>query len=154
MTPLRNSPSCARRRNSTSFAARAAVLTGNECMKLLGQDRPIVAMIHVGGLPGTPASDGPLERVIERAVREARLYERGGVDALLIENMHDVPYLNGGVGPEITAAMTAVGAAGGKPPAAGGADSGRGESRGAGGGARDRGHFCAGGEFCVRARRG
>ena len=68
-------------------------------------------MIHVAALPGTPAADQPLSRVIERAVREARLYERLGVDALLIENMHDVPYLNGAVGPEVVAAMTAVGAA-------------------------------------------
>jgi hypothetical protein len=30
------------------------------------------------------------------------------VDAILLENMHDVPYLNRAVGPEIVAAMTAV----------------------------------------------
>jgi membrane complex biogenesis BtpA family protein len=31
------------------------------------------------------------------------------VDGIIIENMHDVPYLKGGVGPEIVAAMTAIG---------------------------------------------
>ena len=31
-----------------------------------------------------------------------------GVDAILLENMHDVPYLNRRVGPEIVAAMTAI----------------------------------------------
>lgn len=80
-------------------------------MKLLGSIKPIVAMIHVDALPGTPACAGTLARAIERAVREAQLFERHGADALLIENMHDVPYLNGAVGPEITAAMTAIGAA-------------------------------------------
>jgi membrane complex biogenesis BtpA family protein len=73
--------------------------------------KPIVAMIHVGALPGTPAAAETLARVIDRAVREARLYSRLGVDALMIENMHDAPYLSGDIGPEITAAMTAVGVA-------------------------------------------
>jgi membrane complex biogenesis BtpA family protein len=31
------------------------------------------------------------------------------VDGIIIENMHDVPYLKGEVGPEIVAAMTAIG---------------------------------------------
>ena len=45
------------------------------------------------------------------AADEAVLLADAGFDALLIENMHDVPYLNGAVGPEIVAAMTAIGAA-------------------------------------------
>jgi len=39
------------------------------------------------------------------------MLEDGGLDALIIENMHDRPYLLGRVGPEVIAAMTAVGAA-------------------------------------------
>lgn len=66
----------------------------------------IVAMIHVGALPGTPGSSMPLGAILDAAVRDARLYRDAGVDALLVENMHDVPYLNRMVGPEITAAMT------------------------------------------------
>lgn len=73
--------------------------------------KTIVAMIHVGALPGTPRAADSLRDVIRRAVNEARIYIDAGVDALLIENMHDLPYLNGDVGPEIVAAMTAVGSA-------------------------------------------
>jgi len=40
---------------------------------------------------------------------EAKLYRESGVDGVMIENMHDVPYLRGEVGPEIVAAMTAIG---------------------------------------------
>src|SRR3954471_15491523 len=47
----------------------------------------------------------------ETAVREAVVYRDGGVDALMIENMHDVPYLRGSVGPEVVAAMAVVGRA-------------------------------------------
>jgi hypothetical protein len=70
--------------------------------------KPIIAMIHVGALPGTPVARASVREIVANAVAEARIYRDGGVDGLAIENMHDVPYLRGSVGPEITAAMTAV----------------------------------------------
>jgi predicted TIM-barrel enzyme len=76
---------------------------------LFGARRALIGMIHVGALPGTPVAGAPLERVIETAVAEARAYRDCGYTALMIENMHDRPYLKGAVGPEIVAAMTAVG---------------------------------------------
>jgi hypothetical protein len=42
---------------------------------------------------------------------QARGLTDAGCDGLLIENMHDAPYLCGAVGPEIVAGMTAVGLA-------------------------------------------
>lgn len=80
-------------------------------MKIDRRRKSIIAMVHVGALPGTPNDRGSLQGVIDQAVAESRIFERSGVDAILIENMHDVPYLNGAVGPEIVASMTAVGAA-------------------------------------------
>jgi len=77
--------------------------------KILGADKAIIAMIHVGALPGTPAYAGSVQQIIDQAAGEAELYRRGGVDALAIENMHDTPYLRGDVGPEVTAAMAVVG---------------------------------------------
>jgi len=47
--------------------------------------------------------------LVRRAREEARVYRECGVDGVIIENMHDVPYLKGAVGPEIVAAMTAIG---------------------------------------------
>ena len=79
--------------------------------RLFGERRALIGMIHVGALPGTPAAGAPLERVIETAAAEARAYRDSGYTALMIENMHDRPYLKGAVGPEIVAAMTAVGQA-------------------------------------------
>lgn len=70
--------------------------------------KPVVAVIHVGALPGTPASALDVDELVELAVREAVLYRDGGVDGLMVENMHDVPYLRGGVGPEVVAAMAVV----------------------------------------------
>src|SRR6185295_11831930 len=74
-----------------------------------GAPRALVWMLHVGALPGTPAARHSIEELIERTVAEARVYREAGFNALALENMHDRPYLKGDVGPEITAALTAVG---------------------------------------------
>src|SRR5919206_997046 len=79
---------------------------------LFGDRKPVVGVIHVGALPGTPASARTVAEITEAAVREAAAYRSAGVDALMVENMHDVPYMRGGVGPEIVAAMAVVGRAG------------------------------------------
>lgn len=77
-----------------------------------GLSRPaLIAMIHVGALPGTPRSKASVTEIAASAVNEAKLLADGGVDAIMLENMHDVPYLNRRVGPEIVAAMTAICAA-------------------------------------------
>jgi uncharacterized protein len=65
-------------------------------------------MVHVGALPGTPASRASLRELEERAVAECAIYREAGVHGVALENMHDVPYLKGAVGPEITAAMTVL----------------------------------------------
>jgi hypothetical protein len=68
----------------------------------------VVAMIHVGALPGTPASRASVEELADAAAREAALYRECGADGVLVENMHDTPYLRGRVGPEVVAAMAVV----------------------------------------------
>lgn len=70
--------------------------------------KPVVAMIHAGALPGTPGHRQRLDEIVKVACDEARRYEKAGVSCLMLENMHDVPYLRGGVGPEIVAAMTVI----------------------------------------------
>jgi membrane complex biogenesis BtpA family protein len=73
--------------------------------------KPVIGMIHVGALPGTPASRATMRELEAQVIAECRVYRDGGVHAIAIENMHDVPYLRGSVGPEITAAMTMLGRA-------------------------------------------
>ena len=70
--------------------------------------KPVVGVIHVGALPGTPASELSVGALSELAAREAAVYRAGGVDGLMVENMHDVPYLRGAVGPEIVAALAVI----------------------------------------------
>ena len=76
--------------------------------RLFRASKPVIAMIHVGALPGTPASARSLREIEAQTVREAKLYRDAGVDGLMLENMHDTPYLRGRVGPEIVAAMTVI----------------------------------------------
>lgn len=73
--------------------------------------KPIIGMIHVAALPGTPAHTKSVAEILAQATREAAIYREARIDGIAIENMHDVPYLRGTVGPEIVAAMTLVGQA-------------------------------------------
>lgn len=75
---------------------------------MFSSPKPVIAMVHVGALPGTPASRASIRELEVRAVDEARIYRDAGVHGIGIENMHDVPYLRGSVGPEIVAALAII----------------------------------------------
>ncbi|KAF7650976.1 hypothetical protein LDENG_00117810 [Lucifuga dentata] len=51
-----------------------------------------------------------MSQITEEACREAEIYRDAGIDGVMIENMHDIPY-SFCVGPEVCACMTAVCAA-------------------------------------------
>src|SRR4051794_27514404 len=71
--------------------------------------KPVIGMIHVGALPGTPAACQSIAEIEKQALEEAKIYGDAGLHGILIENMHDTPYLRGHVGPEIVAAMAVIG---------------------------------------------
>jgi len=73
--------------------------------------KPVIGMIHLEALPGTPASQRSVREIESLALREAKLYREEGVHGIMIENMHDTPYLRSQVGPEIVAVMAIVAAA-------------------------------------------
>ncbi len=66
-------------------------------------------MIHVPALPGTPNHKLAVRGIIEKCSGEAHLLKEIGLDGIMIENMHDIPYLNRKAGPEIVALMTVIG---------------------------------------------
>lgn len=56
-------------------------------------DKPIIGMVHLIPLPGSPAYNGwSMDTVIEKALRDARTLVENGVDGLIVENMWDLPY--------------------------------------------------------------
>ena len=75
---------------------------------IFGAPRGLVGMLHVEALPGTPRARLGVEEIVDKALAEAEIYRQAGFNGLMIENMHDRPYLKGGVGPEVVAAMTVV----------------------------------------------
>jgi hypothetical protein len=76
---------------------------------IFGAPRALIGVLHVPALPGTAKARLGLDAVVESVVAEARQYQAAGFQGLMIENMHDRPYLKGAVGPEVVAAMAVVG---------------------------------------------
>src|SRR5690349_6458226 len=76
---------------------------------LFSRQKAVIGVVHVGALPGTPRGEKSVRELVMMAKEEAGIYRECGVDGIIIENMHDVPYLKGEVGPEIVAAMAVIG---------------------------------------------
>ena len=76
---------------------------------IFNQQHAVIGMIHTRALPGAPKYGGDFNYIVDTAVKEAEIYRQSGIDVLMIENMHDVPYTNIEVGHEITSAMTLIG---------------------------------------------
>lgn len=71
----------------------------------------LIGVVHLQPLPGSPRWNGNLKALLDFAVADARAYEKGGADAVFIENFGDVPFTKAAVAPETIAAMTAAGCA-------------------------------------------
>lgn len=65
----------------------------------------LIGMVHLAPLPGSPGWRGAMGPILDAAERDADALLEGGCDALLVENMGDLPYLKGRVPPETVAAM-------------------------------------------------
>ena len=68
---------------------------------------PVVGMLHLPALPGSPAFDGSCQEIEAAVLRDAEALAEGGVHGLLLENYGDVPFFPGRVPREVVACMTA-----------------------------------------------
>ena len=68
---------------------------------------PLIGMVHLGPLPGSPAWAGNMTKVLDQARRDADALVAAGFDGLMVENYSDVPFFRGLVPAETIAAMTA-----------------------------------------------
>jgi membrane complex biogenesis BtpA family protein len=80
----------------------------NRTPAFLRGQRALIGMVHVAALPGSPAARLSVARLAENAAREAAILAKAGYDAVIIENMHDRPYVHQEHGPEVASAMTAA----------------------------------------------
>jgi uncharacterized protein len=77
---------------------------------LFGTKQPIIGMVHCWPLPGAPGYSGyGMKTIIEHAIRDAEALAEGGCDALIVENMWDIPFRAGPhIQPESIAAQAVV----------------------------------------------
>lgn len=63
---------------------------------LFGVPKPVVGMVHLWPLPGSPGYRGyGMQTIIAQALRDAEALIQGGVNGLIVENMWDLPYYVG-----------------------------------------------------------
>ena len=72
---------------------------------LFGIPKPLVGMVHLSALPGSPRWGGSMDAVLERALADAAALEAAGFHGLMVENYADVPFYPDTVPPETVAAM-------------------------------------------------
>ena len=60
---------------------------------LFGVEKPVIGMVHLWPLPGSPGYAGhDMDAILSHAQRDVETLLEGGVDGLIVENMWDLPY--------------------------------------------------------------
>ena len=76
--------------------------------QLFRTPNPIIGVVHLLPLPGSPRWGGNLQAVIDRAEQETTALASGGVDSIIVENFFDVPFTKSQVDPAVVSAMTLI----------------------------------------------
>jgi len=77
---------------------------------IFGTHKPLIGMIHLLPLPGSPRYSGEgISSALEAGLRDAKALQNGGFDGLLMENYGDSPFKPTTTDPETVASMTAIG---------------------------------------------
>jgi membrane complex biogenesis BtpA family protein len=69
-------------------------MAGNWLTELTGARKPIIGMVHLPALPGTPLYDGAagMQHVRDWVARDLNALQSGGIDAVMFCNENDRPY--------------------------------------------------------------
>lgn len=61
--------------------------------RMFGVEKPVIGMVHLWPLPGSPGYTGyGMGTILDHALRDADALLEGGVNGLVVENMWDLPY--------------------------------------------------------------
>ncbi len=77
-------------------------------LAMFGSPWPLIGMVHLAPLPGSPRFGGSVDAVLDAAGRDAAALIEGGVDGVMVENFGDAPFVPGRVAPVTVAAMSVV----------------------------------------------
>jgi membrane complex biogenesis BtpA family protein len=72
---------------------------------LFKHTRPLIGVVHLKPLPGSPRWRGSMQEVIDLALRDAQALTAGGMDAIIVENFGDIPFYPQRVPAETVAAI-------------------------------------------------
>ncbi len=75
---------------------------------LFDTDKPLVGVVHLPPLTGSPKNMLPFAHITERALADARKLAENGIDAIIVENYGDVPFFPDRVEPHTVVAMTLI----------------------------------------------
>ena len=77
-----------------------------------GSRKPVIAMIHLAPLPGSPLYDraGGMQKIVDDSARDIEALQSGGVDAVMFGNEGDRPYLLKASPASLAAMAFAIGA--------------------------------------------
>src|SRR6266705_7132742 len=70
--------------------------------------KPVIGMLHVPALPGSPQNKLRLNAIIDWVLTDAEALAGGGTDGLIVENFCDFPFYPRQVPPHTVAYMTAL----------------------------------------------
>lgn len=76
--------------------------------EVFGTARPVIGVIHLLPLPGSPRWDGQMETIFQRAEQEAAALCTGGVHGIIIENFFDAPFAKSRVDTATACALALV----------------------------------------------
>lgn len=66
----------------------------------------LIGMVHVGPTPSSPRAQLTPSELVEHAASEAAKLANAGFDAIIVENMHDAPYVHGeALTPDVVSTM-------------------------------------------------
>jgi uncharacterized protein len=61
-------------------------------IEVFGRKKPVIAMVHLGALPGTPLYGGSVDTILAAAGADLAALQAAGVDAVMFGNENDRPY--------------------------------------------------------------
>lgn len=83
-------------------------MTRSEFAALFRHDKPLIGMLHVPALPGSPANSLTLPAILSWVLRDAETLTSAGMHGLLLENFGDAPFYRNRVPPHTIAFLTAL----------------------------------------------
>jgi membrane complex biogenesis BtpA family protein len=70
--------------------------------------KPVLGMLHVPALPGSPLNTLPLDTIVQRVLADAETLAANGIDGWVLENFGDVPFYPRRVPPHTVAFLTMI----------------------------------------------